>query len=67
MEVKLNNQRWQLWAGRTMVKDFADGRDQAYEARRLIADMKLTERTVIGRSGFGPGNRRLPVGRLRFQ
>src|SRR5579859_3104202 len=41
--VKQDGRRWQIWAGKTMVKDFADNREQAYEARRLIADLKLTE------------------------
>src|SRR5438046_2559711 len=48
IEVKQNNFRWQIWAGKTLVKDFAENRDNAYEARRLIADLKLTERNVIG-------------------
>ena len=47
-EVRLDGQHWQLWAGKNMLKDFIDKRDQAYEARRLVADLQLSEHGTIG-------------------
>ena len=47
-EVRMEGRRWQLWSGRTMLKDFGDNRNAAYEARRLVAELKLTERGAIG-------------------
>lgn len=46
--VRLRDNRWQLWSGPTMLKDFGAKRDDAYEARRLVADMNLTERGYVG-------------------
>src|SRR5262245_37332786 len=48
IEVKQNGPRWQIWDGKTLVRDFGDKREHAFEARQLIADLKLTERAVIG-------------------
>jgi hypothetical protein len=48
LAVKQNGPRWQIWSGNTLVKDFGENRENAYEARRLIAEMKLTERATIG-------------------
>ncbi len=48
VEVRRDGQRWQLWSGKTMLKDFGDYRDRAFEARRLVAELKLTERGAIG-------------------
>lgn len=48
VEVRQNGPRWQIWDGKTLVRDFGDNRENAFEARRLIADLKLTERAVIG-------------------
>jgi hypothetical protein len=48
VEVKQNGLRWQIWDGKTLVRDFADNREGAFEARRLIADLKLSERAMIG-------------------
>src|SRR5439155_13481948 len=35
IEVKQNGPRWQIWDGKTLVRDFADNRDNAFEARQL--------------------------------
>lgn len=48
VEVRREGPRWQLWAGKTMLKDFGPYRDRAYEARRYIAELNLTERGAIG-------------------
>src|SRR5262245_36961582 len=43
VEVRRNGQRWQVWSGRVLLKDFAEHREHAFEARRLIAEMKLSD------------------------
>ncbi|HEV3146664.1 MAG TPA: hypothetical protein VGZ47_22450 [Gemmataceae bacterium] len=48
VEVRQDRRRWQLWAGKNMLKDFGDRSDQAWEARKLIVNMNLTERGAIG-------------------
>ena len=48
IELKQDGSRWQIWSGTTLVKDFGESRDGACEARRLIADLQLTERAAIG-------------------
>ena len=48
IEVRKERQHWQLWTGRTMLKDFGDKREQAWEARKLIVNMGLTERGSVG-------------------
>jgi hypothetical protein len=48
IEVRHVGQHWQLWSGKTMVKDFGQYRERAYDARRYIAELNLTERGAIG-------------------
>jgi hypothetical protein len=48
VEVRRNGKSWELWAGKTRLKDFGDDRRAAYEARRLIAELQLTEYAAIG-------------------
>jgi hypothetical protein len=48
VEVKADARHWQLWAGPTLLKDFGDQREAAFQARRLIADLNLNERGTIG-------------------
>lgn len=47
-EVRLQSRRWQLWSGKTLLKDFGDNRDAAFQARRLIAELKLDSRGTVG-------------------
>jgi hypothetical protein len=47
-EVKLDGRHWALYSGKTLIKDFGDKREQAFEARRLIADLSLNEHGVVG-------------------
>jgi hypothetical protein len=48
VEVRQDRQHWQLWTGRTMLKDFGDKREQAWQAKKLIVNMGLTERGSVG-------------------
>lgn len=48
VEVRRNGAHWQLWSGKTLLKDFGEYRDRAFEARRLVAELNLTERATIG-------------------
>ncbi|MFL5339881.1 MAG: hypothetical protein ACJ8F7_07000 [Gemmataceae bacterium] len=48
VELRHESNRWQLWAGHDLLKDFGTNREHANDARRLIADLQLTEHTTIG-------------------
>src|SRR5439155_21161021 len=48
VDVRREGRRWQLWADRTMLKDFGENRGDAFEARRLVADLKLSEHGGVG-------------------
>lgn len=50
-EVRRTGKSWELWAGKTRLKDFGDDRRAAYDARRLIAELRLTEYAAIGTNG----------------
>src|SRR5207248_869154 len=45
---RVGGNHWRMWAGRTLLKDFGNRREQAFEARRLIGNLGLTERDTIG-------------------
>lgn len=46
--VRLNEGRWQLWSGKTMLKDFGKEYNDAHKARRIVAELQLTERGQLG-------------------
>src|SRR5262245_12760424 len=48
VEVRHDGRHWQLWSGQTKLREFGENRSAAYEARKLIADLRLTERGAIG-------------------
>jgi len=48
VEVRQDRRHWQLWTGKSMLKDFGERGDQAWEARKLIVNMNLTEHGAIG-------------------
>lgn len=47
-EVRRTGQNWELWAGKTRLKDFGDDRRAAYDARRLVAELRLSDYAAIG-------------------
>lgn len=46
--VRMVDGRWQLWSGRQMLKDFGSQQIHAAEARKMIAELKLTEHGRLG-------------------
>jgi hypothetical protein len=46
--VRHDGRHWQLWSGQTKLRDFGENRNAAYDARKLIAELRLTERGAIG-------------------
>src|SRR5436305_98652 len=48
VEVRHEGRHWQLWSGQTKLRDFGENRNAAYDARKLVAELRLTERGAIG-------------------
>jgi hypothetical protein len=48
VEVRQNNRHFQLWAGKEMLKDFGEHREHAWEARKLVTDLQLTDHGSVG-------------------
>jgi len=48
LEVKYQSGSWQLWAGRTLIKDFGRAEPEAREALQLFRDLRVNSRGVIG-------------------
>ncbi len=48
VDIRYDGTRWQLRAGKILLKDFGEYRDRAFEARRLVAELNLSEHVVIG-------------------
>jgi len=46
--VRMVDRRWQLWSGKQMLKDFGGNHAHALEARRLVAELQLTEHASLG-------------------
>lgn len=51
VEVRRHGRSWELWSGKSRLKDFGDDRQAAFQARRLIAELRLTEYAAIGTNG----------------
>src|SRR5262245_62139580 len=48
VEVRRDGRNWELCAGKIKLKDFGENRNAAYEARQLVAELRLNQRGAIG-------------------
>jgi hypothetical protein len=46
--IRQQNASWQLWTGRTMMRDFGQNRTAAEEALRTVRELKPTEWATVG-------------------
>jgi hypothetical protein len=48
VEVRRDGRNWTLCAGKIRLKEFGENRNAAYEARQLVAELRLNQRGAIG-------------------
>src|SRR5262245_194486 len=48
LDIKYQSGSWQLWAGRMLIKDFGRAENEAREALRLLRELRVNARGVVG-------------------
>jgi hypothetical protein len=48
LQIKYQNDGWQLWAGPMLIKDFGRAENEAREALQLFRDLRVNSRGIIG-------------------